>query len=251
MKRGFQKVWNRNFFYFRKTWVVTAFWTILEPLMYLGAFGYGVGSFINNVDGMAYVDFFFPGLLCTTALLVSYFESTYTNYTKLTHQKLYSSWLLTPLGAKDIILGEILWGATKGFIGALGVLLISAIFGLVKSWLFLPALIVVFILAFIFACVGMIFTSYAKNYDSFIFSSSGILIPMTLVSGTYFPIDSLYIVLKGIAYAFPLANAVDIVRGLMTGQFKVIFIFQLLYMLILAGVLLKFAISRLEKKLIT
>lgn len=251
MKRGYQKVWNRNFYYFRKTWLVTAFWTILEPLMYLGAFGYGVGSFINNVEGMAYVDFFFPGLLCTTALLVSYFESTYTNYTKLTHQKLYSSWLLTPLDAKEIILGEILWGATKGFIGSLGVLLISTLFGLIKSWLFFPALIVIFILGFIFACVGMIFTSYAKNYDSFIFSSSGILIPMTLISGTYFPIDSIYIVLKIIAYILPLAHGVDIVRGLMMGQFKEIFIFQLIYMLLLAGGLLKFAVSRLQKKLIS
>ncbi len=251
MKHGYQKVWNRNFYYFRKTWLVTAFWTILEPLMYLGAFGYGVGSFINNVDGIAYVDFFFPGLLCTTALLVSYFESTYTNYTKLTHQKLYSSWLLTPLGPKDIIVGEILWGATKGFIGSLGVLIISTIFGLVKTWLFIPALVVVFILAFIFACVGMIFTSYAKNYDSFIFSSSGILIPMTLISGTYFPIDSLYIVLKIVAYAFPLAHAVDIVRGFMTGQAKVIYLFQILYLILFAGILLRFAIFRLKKKLIS
>lgn len=251
MKRGYQKVWSRNFYYFRKTWLVTAFWTVLEPLMYLGAFGYGVGSFINNVEGMAYVDFFFPGLLCTTALLVAYFESTYTNYTKLTHQKLYSSWLLTPLDAKEIILGEILWGATKGFIGSLGVLLVSTAFGLVKTWMFLPALLVVFILAFIFACVGMIFTSFAKNYDSFIFSSSGILIPMTLISGTYFPIDSLYIVLKIVAYIFPLAHAVDIVRGLMTGQIKVIYIFQLVYMLLLAFGLLKIAVSRLEKKLIS
>ncbi len=251
MKGGFQKVWNRNFFYFRKTWLVTAFWTILEPLMYLAAFGYGVGSFINNVDGMAYVDFFFPGLLCTTALLVAYFESTYTNYTKLTHQKLYASWLLTPLGAKDIILGEILWGATKGFIGSLGVLLISMLFGLVKSWMFLPALVVVFVLSFIFACVGMIFTSYAKNYDSFIFSSSGILIPMTLISGTYFPIDTLYIVLKIVAYTFPLAHAVDIVRGLMTGQFKMMYGLQFLYLMLLAYVLVRFAISRLEKKLIS
>ena len=219
--------------------------------MYLAAFGYGVGAFINNVEGIAYVDFFFPGLLCTTALLVSYFESTYTNYAKLTQQKLYSSWLLTPLDAKEIIFGEILWGTTKGFIGAFGVLLIAAIFGLVKTWMFLPALLVIFVLGFIFACVGMIFTSHAKSYDSFIFSSSGILIPMTLASGTYFPIESLYIVLKIVAYIFPLAHAVDIVRGLMMGQLKLIFVFQFIYMILLAVGLLKFAITRLEKKLIS
>ena len=250
MKRGYRKVWNRNFFYFRKTWLATAFWTVLEPLMYLGAFGYGVGSFISNVNGLAYVDFFFPGLLCSTVILVAYFESTYSSYTKLTHQKLYSSWLLTPLTAQDIIRGEILWGATKGFMGSLGVIFVAMFFGLVKSWTFLPALVIVFVLGFIFASVGMIFTSYARNYDSFIFSTSGILIPMTLISGTYFPVDSLYIVLKVVAYIFPLAHAVDIVRGLMSGYFKWIFVLQFGYLLIWAVVLLKIATSRLEKKII-
>lgn len=251
MKRGYQKVWGRNFYYFRKTWLVTAFWTVLEPLMYLGTFGFGVGSFINQVNGMAYVDFFFSGLLCSTAVLVSYFESTYTNYTKLTHQKLYSSWLLTPLDAREIILGEILWGATKGFIGALGVLLVSALFGLVRNWMFLPSLFVIAVVGFIFACVGMLFTSYAKNYDSFIFSTSGLLIPMTLISGTYFPIDSLPVLLKILTYALPLVHAVDIVRGLMMGSFKLIYLIQLAYLIGIAVFLFKFAAGRLEKKLIS
>jgi lipooligosaccharide transport system permease protein len=251
MIRGYQKVWSRNFFYFQKTWLVTAFWTVLEPLMYLATFGYGVGALVTTQKGVPYLDFFFAGLLCSTAVLVSYFETTYANYTKLNHQKLYSSWLMTPLTSQDIILGEILWGGTKGIIGSIGVLIVSSFFGLVKTWLFIPALIVIALLAFIFSCVGMIFTSYAKNYDSFIFSTSGLLIPMTLISGTYFPIDSMHVLLKFVAYILPLAHAVDIVRGLLLGPFKMIFIFQALYLMILAYGLFRFAASRFEKKLIS
>lgn len=251
MKRGYMKVWSRNFYYFRKTWLVTAFWTVLEPLMYLAAFGYGIGSFINQMDGISYLDFFFPGLLCSTVLLVSYFESTYANYTKLTHQKLYSTWLLTPLSSKDIILGEILWGATKGFIGSLGVLFIASLFGLVKSWLFIPSLLIVFLLGFLFSSIGMIFTSYARNYDSFIFSSSGFLVPMTLISGTYFPIESMALPLKILAYIFPLAHAVDIVRGLLLGYWTPIFLLQFAYLLLLSVVLFRWSYSRIEKKLIS
>lgn len=251
MKRGYAKVWSRNFYYFRKTWLVTAFWAVLEPLMYLAAFGYGIGSFINQMEGIAYIDFFFPGLLCSTALLVSYFESTYANYTKLTHQKLYSTWLLTPLTTRDIIFGEILWGATKGFIGSLGVLLVASLFGLVKTWLFIPALLVIFAVGFLFSCVGMIFTSYARNYDSFIFSSSGLLVPMTLISGIYFPLDYLGLPLKIIAHVFPLAHAVSIVRGLMLGQLSAIFILQFAYIIFLGILLFRWATFRLEKKLIT
>lgn len=251
MKRGYFKVWSRNFYYFRKTWLVTAFWTVLEPLMYLAAFGYGVGSFINQMEGTSYVDFFFPGLVCSTALMVGFFESTYSNYTKLTHQKLYSTWLLTPLTTKDIIYGEILWGATKGFIGALGVLIVAALFGLVNSYLVIPALLVIFAIAFLFSCVGMIFTSYARNYDSFIFSTSGFLVPLTLISGIYFPLKYLGLPLEIIAYILPLSHAVDIVRGLMLGNFSAIFLIQFIYIILISYFLMKWATRRIEKKLIS
>lgn len=206
------KVWLRNFLFFKKTFLVSLFWTTLEPLMFLGAFGFGFGHYISSIEGMSFLQFYFAGLLCTTAMMVSYFESTYPNYTKLTHQKTYAAMLLTPVSINQIFFGEMLWSATKGFLGVLGVFLISSVFGLfnVKFFTIAPVL---FLLSLVFAAFGMIMISIAKNYDSFIFSTSGIIVPLSMISGTYFSLDEIPYYLKSAAYFFPLAHAVNLVRS--------------------------------------
>ena len=95
---GALAVWSRNFLYFKKTIMVSLFWIVLEPVIYLGAIGFGLGAFVSNMGGLSYIEFFFPALLCTTAMMVAFFEGTYGNYTKLTHQKTYATIMLTRVG---------------------------------------------------------------------------------------------------------------------------------------------------------
>lgn len=204
-------VWYRNYLFFKKTILVSLFWTTLEPLMFLGALGYGFGHYISIIEGISFLEFYYAGLLCTTCMMVSYFESTYPNYSKLTYQQTYSSMLLTPITTTDIFFGEILWGATKGVIGSFGVFVIASFFGLYNLNYF-KILPVLFLLSLVFSAFGMIMISVAKNYDSFIFSTSGIIVPLSLISGTYFSLSEVSPVVKSFAYMFPLAHAVSFVR---------------------------------------
>jgi lipooligosaccharide transport system permease protein len=59
----------------------------------------------------------------------------------------------------------------------------------------------------------MIMISIAKNYDSFVFSTSGVIVPLSMISGTYFSLDEIPYYLKSAAYFFPLAHAVNLVRS--------------------------------------
>lgn len=207
------QVWLRNFLFFRKTFLVSFFWTILEPLMYLAAIGFGLGRFVEQIEGLTFIDFYYPGLLASTAMMISYFESTYPNYTKLTYQKTYAMMLLTPLDEKQILFGEILWAATKGFIAVCGVCFVSLFFGLFKYQILLT-LPFLFLVCLVFASFGMVVVSLAKNYDSFIFSTSGIIIPMSLLSGTYFSIQDMPVFFKGLSYLLPLTHGVNLTRDL-------------------------------------
>ncbi len=231
------KVWLRNFLFFKKTYLVSLFWTVLEPLMYLAAIGFGLGQFVDQIEGLTFIDFYYPGLLASTAMMISYFEATYPNYTKLTHQKTYAIMLMTPLTEKDILTGEILWAATKGFLAVCGVVVVSLLFGLFKFQIIL-ALPVLFILCLVFSAFGMVMISLAKNYDSFIFSTSGIIIPMSLISGTYFSVQDLPVFLKGLAYLLPLTHAVNLTRDLiyksLTLQSAISFLILLFYTWILS-----------------
>lgn len=248
---GIFKVWNRNFLQFRKSLLVNLFWIVLEPLFYLVALGYGLGSFIPTISGVAYADFFFPGLLCITSMMVAFFVSTYDCFSKLTHQKIYRTMILTPLTPDQIVIGEILWAATKGTISALGVTVVASFFGHIDSWMILPALSVVFLSAVVFAAIGMIVTSLVHNYEAIIYPTSGFIIPMSLFSGTYFPIKELPLGLEYLSYIFPLSHSVNLVRGLLLHQrLEWIHAVNLAVLLVLAIVLIRIAIRRITQRLI-
>jgi lipooligosaccharide transport system permease protein len=250
IKSNFIKIWKRNFLFFQKHIWVSLFWIVFEPMMYLLALGYGLGSFVDNINRQSYIDFFFPGLVAMTSMMVPFFEGTYANYTKLTHQKLYTSVLLTPMGADEIVFGEILWSTTKGFIGVLGVLFISSFFGLVNTWNILLVLPVVFLIAWLFSSLAMVVTSMAKNYDSFIYATSGFIIPMTLISGVYYPMQQLPFFLQAVSYALPLSHGVGLMHGLMSSQLTWVHGLHLLYLLFFGWVLMNMALKKIKAKII-
>lgn len=249
-KDGALRVWQRNFYYFKKTWISSAFWIVIEPLIYLGALGYGLGSFVNHMNGQSFLEFFFPGLLATTAMMVSYIEGTYANYTKMTYQKLYAGIMLAPVNPDEIIHGELIWSATKGVLGVLGVLLVSSFLGLVNTWKMIPAFCVLILTAWLFSSMAMVIISYAKNYDSFIFTTSGLIVPMSMISGTYFPMDSMPLVLKGIAYLLPLSHAVMAVRSFLTDTESWMTLVNIGYLAVVGFILMKWSVRRISRRLL-
>lgn len=250
IRSGALKVWQRNFLYFKKTWLVSLFWIVLEPTIYLGAIGFGLGAFVSNMSGMSYIEFFLPALLCSTAMMVAFFEGTYGAYTKLTHQKTYSTIMLSQVGPEEIVFGELLWSACKGFFGVSGVVLVASFIGLVDSWRIFIVVPILFLTAWVFSSFAMIITSFAKNYDSFIYSTSGIIVPMGLLSGTYFPLEQLPSGLRLIAWLFPLTHAVSAVRLILVGNINWVVIVNILVLIVLAGILTRISIKRLSKRLL-
>lgn len=243
------QVWLRNFLFFRKTFLVSLFWTILEPLMYLVAIGFGLGRFVEQIENLTFIEFYYPGLLASTAMMVSYFESTYPNYTKLTYQKTFVTMLLTPLNPNQILFGEILWGATKGFIGVCGVIIVSMFFGLFKLQILL-SLPILFLLCLVFSAFGLIMTSTAKNYDSFIFSTSGLIIPMSLISGTYFSIQNVPSLVKGLAQILPLTHAVSLIRTILYRKLETSDFISLFVLIFYFAISVYFARKFFSRKLI-
>lgn len=245
------QVWRRNFLQFRRSWLINLFWIVLEPLFYLVAIGYGIGAFVNQVNGYSYVDFFFPALLCVSSMFVSFFVSSYDTFSKLTHQKIYKTMILTPISPKEIVVGEILWGATKGALSAVAVSVVAAFFGHIDSWMIFPCFIVVFISSWTFSAIGILVASWVRNYDMIIYATSGFVVPMSLFSGTYFPLDELPKTLEYLAFAFPLTHTVYVVRSLLlVDQVDARIWIHVIYLGLLAAVLTAWAVRRIHYKLI-
>ena len=213
------KIWFRNFLFFKKTFLVSFFWTILEPLMYLGGFGLGFGRYVPPVENLPYLEFYFSGLLCSTIMMVAYFESTYPNFSKLNYQKIYTTLLMTKVDATDIWFGESLWCTTKGLMSVIGLVVVASFFGMFsyKIFLLIPVLLLT---AWIFSAFGLIMISIAKSYDTFVYSTSGLIVPLSLFSGTFFSLKDVPETVRTIAYCFPLSHAVEISRTVLHKEFN-------------------------------
>lgn len=250
IERGFIRVWQRNFLHYKKTWIISLLWTILEPLMYLGGIGYGLGSYVNNMGGSSYVEFFFPGILCFTAMMVSFFEACYGNFTKLTWQKTYSTIMLTRVSPEEIVFGELLWVATKGFLGACGVTVVASVLGLVDTWRILPALLILSLVSWLFSALGMIVTSIVRGYDSFVYFTSGFIVPMSLVSGIYFPLEQLPPGFRYLTWLLPLTHGVQAVRATLVGGNWDTVAIHVVILFIAGWVAMNVAIQRIRDKLL-
>ncbi|MFN7728663.1 MAG: ABC transporter permease [Bdellovibrio sp.] len=245
-----RSVWSRNFLQFRKTWLVSVFWIVLEPLFVLAALGYGLGSYVPQVNGVSYLEFFLPALLCNTTMLVAFFECTYANFTKLSHTKLYQTALLTPMMPNHLLGGEVLWGASKAMFSAIGVLAIASMMGAVGSVKIILALPVIFLSSCFFAMLGMLFTSIVKNYDQIIYPSSGLIVPLSLFSGTYFPLDALPQAMQVLSYLSPLTHVVAATRAIEQGQFSAMLVVNVAFLILLFAVLTRITARSFERRLI-
>jgi lipooligosaccharide transport system permease protein len=249
-QNGVYFVWRRNWNLFLKSWFISLLWIVFEPTILLLTLGFGVGSFISNIQGLTYIDFVFPSMLCTTAMFVSFFESTYNNFAKLSIQKTYTTLMLAPLEPSQIAMAEILWGTTKGTISAAGVATVAVFFGLVTSVNIVLLLLIAALIAFLFSSFGLIITTMVKNFDEIIYPSSGLIIPLSLLSSTYFPLESIPGYFKYIAYLSPLTHAVELSRGLIYGTINWSFgLFHLSVLLIFAFIVFKIAIIKFNKKI--
>lgn len=215
------KVWHRNFDVFMKTIKVNFLPSLLEPILYLLAFGFGLGGFIPNIGGQPYINFIAPALVAIAIMNGSFFECTFASFVRMYFQKTFDAIVATPVSVEEVVAGELLWGATRATINATIVLAVVAVFGLITSPLFLLVPLIAFFGGLMFASIAMCFTAIAPNIDFFNYPSFLFLTPMFFLSGTFFPLTSLPSAAQVAAMAvLPLTHVVNVTRGIVAGRIE-------------------------------
>jgi len=214
------RVWRRNYDVFMKTYRVNFIPPIIEPILYLLAIGFGLGALIReDIFGHDYTEFLAPALIAITIMTASFFECTYASFVRMYFQRTFDAITSTPLNVDEVITGEILWGATRSTISATIMLGVVTVFGLVTYPLCLLIIPFSFVGGLLFASLAMCFTAITPRIDSLNYPTSLLITPMFLVSGTFFPLNSLPTGVQQFAYtAVPLVHVVDISRAMAYGS---------------------------------
>ena len=244
------KVLYRNYLVWSHHKIGSVVANLGEPLLYLLSIGYGLGRYIQSIDGMPYIDFMVPALVMISVMNSTSFETTFSSYTRMTVQRTFEAIAVTPVGLRNVILGEILWAATKATFGAAIMLLVFAIAGLIHHWHVLAILPFAFLIGLLFAALGVFATSIARSYEFFNYYFVLFLTPMFLFSGTFFPLKDLPNWAYRLGYVLPLTRAVYGSREIFSGRWGSelwISISGCSILLILVTIL---AVKRMEKRLV-
>ena len=245
------KVWRRNFDVFMKTIRVNFLPSLLEPILYLLALGFGLGVFVQNIEGVPYIKFIAPALVAISVMYGSFFECTFASFVRMYFQKTFDAIIATPVSVEEVIAGELVWGATRATINSTTVLAVVAAFGLISSPLFLLVPLLAFLGGLMFASIAMCFTAVASNIDFFNYPSFLLITPMFLLSGTFFPISTLPLPAQTAAQVFlPLTHVVNLARGLILGRVEPLLLLSLAWIIIVTPIFFVLSINLMKKRLI-
>lgn len=215
--QGASRVWRRNFESWKDFAYASLIGTVAEPVFFFLAMGFGLGPFVDPIEGHPYIAFIAPGLVAATAMNSAAFETTFGSFTRLTEQRTYESIVMTPISVGEVVAGDILWAASKSVLGATVILAIMGLLGLLETPWALAALPLAFAIGVMFGALGLVWTALSPTYTFFNYFFTLVIGIQFLFGGVFFPLTGLPAWAMWAAWCLPLTHAVQIMRALTIG----------------------------------
>ncbi len=244
------KVFRRHLTVYRRNWKVSLSFNFFEPLLYLAALGYGLGVYVQTIEGLTYIQFIAPALIASSAMFSSAYECTYGTFIRMEFQKTFQAMVATPVSMDEVSLGEILWGSFKSFLYGSVILFVIFALGLVASPWALLVPVVLLISGLLFAALSMIWIGLVPNIDSFNYYFSLVITPLFLFSGVFFPLSGLPAIVQTLAWASPLFHVVNLTRGLVLGDVGMNLVWNFVWLVVVAAILIPIAIHLMRRLVI-
>ena len=243
-------VMSRDIVLFRRYWKATTFSSIVQPTIYLLAFGLGFGSLVSRVGHVKYVEYVATGVVATAVLFSSAFPGMFNTFIRWQFQRTYDALLAAPVDVEELVTAEILWISIRSGVYGLAPLIVGFFFGLSPQLGMLLVIPIGIVTGFGFAAFGVLIAAVAKTIDNFNYVTSAVLTPMFLVAGTFFPISSLPHGLRTIAQFNPLYHCVALVRDVSLNTIVTADLLHTAVLAVFAVLMWRLAVWRLESRLI-
>ncbi len=202
---------------YRRLWQASVFSSFVLPVLFVVSIGIGVGGYVGEIDGWDYLSYIVPGILASGAFQTALSESTFPVLGAFKWTRSYHAARATPVRIIDMVLGWQLYIQFRVAAASIVFLLVSAVFGAVHSpWVVLTPLICG-LLALSTAASVSAFSATIENDSYFSLLFRFVMIPATLFSGVFFPVEQLPAVVRPLAYASPLWHGVELSRSAMLG----------------------------------
>jgi lipooligosaccharide transport system permease protein len=219
-------VFLRNLLVWRKLAIPSLVGNIAEPLMWLVAFGYGMGALVGQVritstagpSTVPYILFLASGSICMSSMNAASFEALYSAFSRMHVQKTWDGIMNAPVSLDNVVMAEMLWAGFKAVFTVTAILGVMLALNISHSPKLLAAWPVLLGAGITFSCIALIFNALAQGYDFFTYYFTLFLTPMMFLSGVFFPREQLPPLLRTASDWLPLTNAVELVRPMFMDQ---------------------------------
>lgn len=240
----------REFINYSSFWRSSAFSSIVEPVIYLLAFGFGLGALVSTVGGYSYLEFVATGTVGMAVMYSGAFPAMFSTFVKYKFQRTYDAILAAPVDSEELVTAEALWIATRVGVYGCAPVVVAMLFGLDPSWGMLALPFICFLSGLGWALFGIAISATMNSIDNFSYVMSGFLTPMMLVAGTFFPVEQLPQWGQVAANANPLYHCVELVRGAVLGWEGLVDLGHVAYLIAWALLLWRVAIRQMTRRLV-
>lgn len=221
------RAWESHVTLYRAVWKSNVLGSFFQPLLYLLGMGLGVGALVDQgessdvlLDGLTYFQFLAPGLIATTAMMITTGEAMWPVLGGFKWMRTYHAQAATPLTPRQIAGGTALWHATKAFIAVTGVTTVLVFFDETRGWGLLLAIPFGVLTGLAFSAPMMAWSASRETDMSFPTINRFVLMPLFLFGGAFYPVSQLPDWLEPIAQATPLWHGVELTRGAVHGRLE-------------------------------
>jgi lipooligosaccharide transport system permease protein len=243
-------VMSRDVAIFGRYWKATTFSSVVQPTIYLLAFGLGLGAAVHEVGHVPYKQYVATGVVATAILFSSAFPGMFNTFVRWQFQRTYDAMLAAPVDVEELITAEILWISLRAGVYGLAPLIVGIAFGLPPEAGMLLVPFIGFVTGVGFAGFGVAIAAIAKTIDNFNYITSAVLTPMFLVAGTFFPVSNLPVGVRTVAEVNPLYHCVQLVRDASFGNLGTADLGHAAVLIAFALLMWRLAIWQLGKRLI-
>jgi ABC-2 type transport system permease protein len=200
----------------RRHWRSTVVSSLVLPLLYLVAFGYGLGSSVN-VEGISYLAFVVPGIVALTSFSASFNGAASKLQVDRLFYKSFDEILMSPIRSYSIILGKALIGTLRGLLSAFAILAVGLLLSptLIVNPIFLATLLTS---CFVFALFGVLIALVINSHQNMNTFSNLVILPMTFLGGTFFSLNQLPEAAKIVLSTLPLTQSSLCLRAAALGD---------------------------------
>ncbi|KOR30418.1 ABC transporter permease [Achromatium sp. WMS2] len=231
---------------FLRIWIQTVLPAVTNATLYFLIFGSLIGSNIQAMHGLNYLEYITPGIIMMAVISNSYANSVSSFYqSKFGHYV--EELLVAPLPNWVILLGFIAGGISRGLVVGAAVSLVSMLFVGIQVQHYAISILVLILTAALFSLAGFINAVFARNFDDISIVPNFILTPLTYLGGVFYSIHILPAPWNYVSQANPLVYMISAFRYGVLGVTDVSIQLAVGIMLMLIAVLVYFSLWLLKQ----